>query len=271
MITKVFRNVLSFGLAALLIASVSGSKAFGDIIYDNNNATFQNGISLQTIYDSWADSDNTNNIVLQVADKLFWGFDVENQGFDLTKIYVKPEILNYQGEWEYGLLFQLTGSSTVQNGESRDLILEFGVRTESGEDLIHDAYMSVVGGATNTGARYNISEDIYSDEDLQNILADLYVFKNGGLSQTSDIEFFDPQDVLYIRKNIQLDSDRCATSEPCLNQAFISHFSQLFSQESTTGDSTGSTSGTIPEPASMVLLGIGLASFGVIRKKQLSK
>jgi hypothetical protein len=216
---------------------------------------------------------------VQVDDKIFYNFHayfsaagggaVAIPAGDVV-VHTRDEIIN--GEREMGLIFQVGGMFVTSN-QFQDIRFEFNVRTDPLLNLIVDDYLEMNGGTYGEGIAF-ITETV-SDENGNPLTppASLHVFANKDGEQTTDIAYFNPQDILTIRKDVHVFGGRGdACSIPINCAAAISDFSQLFSQYvgPTTGDSTGGTS-SVPEPASMVLLGIGLASLGVIRKKQLHK
>jgi PEP-CTERM motif-containing protein len=174
------------------------------------------------------------------------------------------------GVREMGLRFSVGGMLSIA-GQQQDIVFEFDVRTASGADVIIDDYLEANGGTRGAGL-LAVSETVGNEEGfLDNLL--VAQSKDGGY--WSDTANFPGQDYLRIRKDVHVyggSGDNCNPAINCM--AFISDFSQLFSQTSggTTGQGTGGTTGQdVPEPASMILLGLGLAGVGIARRKRESK
>jgi hypothetical protein len=171
------------------------------------------------------------------------------------------------GVREMGLRFSVGGMLSIA-GQQQDIVFEFDVRTVSGADAIIDDYLEVNGGTRGAGL-LAISETVGNEEGfLDNLL--VAQSKDGGY--WNDSANFAAQDFLRIRKDIHVFGGTGINCDPAINcMAFISDFSQLFSQY-TTGDSTGGTSGTdVPEPSSILLLGLGFAGLRIARRKRESK
>jgi len=264
MVTKFFRHVVALGLATfIIVGGLSGSKAYGDIVSGNFT------ISLQDLMDS-------SGTILQVGDKLFSNFDASSYAFGLgaTPVPLSSIMLSPLtetgplGHTEYGLQFAIVFGNTVYGGQGKDIVLEFDVTTTFGDNRIVDDYLSFSGGAEG-GGHINISETV-TDENGADVPAipdgnaSLYVFQDSKQVKLTDIALFAPQDWIHINKDINWYAENTCppTSAPCYDRAFISHFEQLFSQQPPRD---------IPEPTSMILLGLGLAGLGVARRKRVAK
>jgi hypothetical protein len=260
---KFYRYVLALGFATLLTSGgLSVSKAYGDIIITD----FESGITLQTLADSWTDSDPNNNIVLQVGDKLFGEFYASSVGdspVPLDGVIVTPRIdLNGEyGHTEYGLSFQMPADNTAYAGESKDLLLGFSVTTTFGDDRIIDDVLTFTGYTEGSGI-IRIGELVLDENN--NLISQLGVWIDPNLpfDRIVDSDLFDPQDILRIRKDISWSADNCLDSSPCIDHAYLSDFTQMFSQIETP---------RIPEPSSILLLGLGLAGLGIVRRKRSAK
>ena len=168
---------------------------------------------------------------------------------------------------EEGLRFQPLGMS-VDFTQIIDVAFDFSVRTANGADLIIDDYLSITGGATGHGV-VNVAENITDENNIAIPGGNLLAFENELYGQNPDSAVFAPQNILRIHKDAEVaahafdctaEGTRSCTSN--IDHAFLSDFFQLFSQQPPRD---------VPEPSSMILLGLGMVGLRFVQRKRSSK
>jgi hypothetical protein len=240
---RIFNKLILTGLLGFLaVTSVSQTKGYAVPLTGNFS------VSLSSL--------DGSNTVLQVGDKLFSGFEVDCTNVDCDNVFVRNRTSTINGVEEYGLRFVILGSSaTATEGVLRDIALEFNVTTTFGDNRIIDDFLAL-NGAAEGGAFISISESVEDENKNAVAGAQLLVFDDPNGERFTDTGIFAPQNILHIIKDVSWSCD-AGTGPDC--RAFLSDFSQLFSQLQ------------VPEPASMLLFGLGLAGLGFWGRKRLGK
>jgi hypothetical protein len=176
-----------------------------------------------------------------------------------------PQTATYGGHDEYGLSFQLPIGGSVTGGQGKDIKVAFDVTTTFGDARIIDDYLSISGYVLG-GGQINVSENVANanEQTISSLLAYMDIVNGVLQQQILDVDLFAPQNYLHIFKDVNWYADNeCGTQTSCVDRAFISDFSQLFSQLPPDHD--------IPEPSSMILFGLGLFGLRVVQRKRAAK
>ncbi|MGB2997606.1 MAG: PEP-CTERM sorting domain-containing protein [Phycisphaerae bacterium] len=181
-----------------------------------------------------------------VEDKEFYDFggysSVATGGaspVDPATIFVSPDLF---GE-EIGLQFQ-SASFSASSLQSQDTLFDFYVVTHG--MLINDNTLRMTGAASGTG-RVTVIETVRTVDDLDTLASKIVQAGAGELNLTHHMVFPYPVLAVHVSKDIGLTGG---------TQGFasVSHFSQTFSQ--------------IPEPATFVLMGLGVVVSLVARRRR---
>ena len=180
------------------------------------------------------------------GDKVFFDFNNISQVGDLTvplsQIYVVP--YTYNGE--YGIQFQSADWSLSGANQSYDLGFNFEVTTTSGQPLIEDNTLQVVGAVLN-GGQTHVGEDV-TDLDENSLASNLVYINSSGQNLISHQVFpGGPYAVIDVEKDFSM-----VTGSDPDSQAFVSHFDQTFSE--------------VPEPSSALFLGLGGLALACYRR-----
>jgi hypothetical protein len=160
-----------------------------------------------------------------------------------------------------GLAFSVSNNAfNVTGGDARiDYTIGFRVTVTDPGLLIKDNRVQLTSGFVTNAAEngFSIREIVGTDPSLLDVLASKYVefsWTDGALvSNVIDSASFAPQSQIYLSKEIEV----WATAIGANVTASLGGFEQRFSQT------------TVPEPATLALLGVALAGLGFSRRRTL--
>lgn len=182
----------------------------------------------------------------QIGDKLFYGFSfVPGGGTSATGVQVNAPA-GLDGITEVGISFN-TGGWAVVAGNVIDAFLGYTVTTLSGQPLIEDATLTIVGTLTGSGGSGTVIET------LTPAVAGSPITDSLPVNTSNHIDFSTTTvTTLQVMNEIHLVGGA--------GFAGLSHISVV--------ENDFSENVSLPEPLSMVLIGSGLLLFGAARRKQ---
>jgi len=145
-----------------------------------------------------------------------------------------------------GVLYQ-SGALSAGTGHINDITWAYDVHTVDGSVVITDNLVQLISFGATFDGQLHLSETVRNSAGTP--IATKLVFQTTdpppGVIVDLDQKFFTPVNFVHISKDLSLNGGTTANG-----QAFISDFKQTYS--------------VIPEPASLVLVGIGLSALGLI-------
>jgi hypothetical protein len=190
----------------------------------------------------------------QIGDKTFSEFNFTSTEVLDSQIIITPGA-NILTVGDLGFRLSINGLAALGPNDSTDLLLQYHVAVDDPNFLISDAHLAFTGGATGPGGLAVVNETLCPPGSpcLNDIPT---VFDSPVATQVSDSTFFNGVAELDISKDMLVQASGVG------DFSSISGVDQTFTQTEAT---------PVPEPATLLLLGSGLAGAGIFGRKRLAR